>query len=385
MPLEKTRRVSARDPCSICGRRDWCLVASDGRYAICMRTQSEHPARSGEGYIHRLDGRTPYRPAPHPSHDRAAANGADGTVAPLEQRDRVYRRLLAACRLGGRHTLELQARGYSCEEMAARGYRSLHLQGRKHLAECSQNGSANSLAGVPGYYTKTGQDDVTFWTLGGSPGLLVPCRSPEGRIRGLRIRRDDAGDANKYHWLSSKGKPGGAGSGLHCHVARPLSGQLRDEATWITEGEIKADLAAERLGAIVVSIPGVASWSQALPDLAELLPAGGRVVIGLDADWRTNPAVHGALWSLALACLTLGYNTEVAIWEAGPKGLDDLLTAGLSPQRTAPGNIPPPEWRPRLSSRKLAELPAQARRETVTLADVRAKLPEVFASLCPCG
>ena len=200
---------------------------------------------------------------------------------------------------------------------------------------------------------------------------------PNGWIRGYQIRPGDPRKGGKYRWLSSANRPGGTSSGVNCHVARPLSGAVGDEAVWITEGIFKADLAAERLGANVVSIPGVGCWRQAMPDLAELLPHGGDVVVAMDSDWRENAAVHEAAWCLAQVCAAIGYGVEVALWEPTHKGLDDLLTAGMRPRRTGPAAVPAPAWVPKVSSRRLAEITATAgmAAETVTLAEMRARLP----------
>src|SRR5262245_44230580 len=47
------RRVRRGQPCPICERPDWCLLAADGSAAICARTES--PKRCGEaGCLHRL-------------------------------------------------------------------------------------------------------------------------------------------------------------------------------------------------------------------------------------------------------------------------------------------------------------------------------------------
>ena len=78
---------------------------------------------------------------------------------------------------------------------------------------------------------------------------------------------------------------------------------------------MKANIAADILGAAVVSIPGVSSWQLALMDLTELLPNGGSVVVALDADWRTNPAVQRAAWGLSRSCAALDYHAEIALWE----------------------------------------------------------------------
>jgi hypothetical protein len=51
-------RVRRDMPCPICGRPDWCLIASDGDAAICARVES--PYRRGDaGYFHRLVGTVP--------------------------------------------------------------------------------------------------------------------------------------------------------------------------------------------------------------------------------------------------------------------------------------------------------------------------------------
>jgi len=39
MSAEKMIRVSRRQPCPICGKPDWCLMAEDGSAAICARIE----------------------------------------------------------------------------------------------------------------------------------------------------------------------------------------------------------------------------------------------------------------------------------------------------------------------------------------------------------
>jgi hypothetical protein len=46
-------RVTAKAPCPVCRRPDWCGVSSDGRFAVCMRVPSDQPTRNG-GYLHKL-------------------------------------------------------------------------------------------------------------------------------------------------------------------------------------------------------------------------------------------------------------------------------------------------------------------------------------------
>jgi hypothetical protein len=275
-------------------------------------------------------------------------------LAPLDRRDRVYRRLLSLCRLSGKHRQDLLARGCSSEEITVASYATLPLQGRARICKQIREGNVLSLDGVPGFYLGNGERRA-YWTLAGSPGLLIPCHAPDGRIRGLRIRPDDTGGAGKYRWLSSAKRSGGVGSGVHCHIARPAV--VQDSRVWIVEGEIKANISAPRLGAVVVSIPGVDTWTQALPDLAELLPDCGRVVVALDSDWRDKLAVHQAAWNLVMALETLGYNTEVALWACTTKGLDDLLVSKGFPELHPASALPEPTWPAKVSSRRMADAP----------------------------
>ncbi len=64
LTTSKWIRVSRASPCPICRRPDWCGVAADGSAAICMRVESERPARNG-GWLHRLE-EAPFRMPPPP-------------------------------------------------------------------------------------------------------------------------------------------------------------------------------------------------------------------------------------------------------------------------------------------------------------------------------
>lgn len=255
---------------------------------------------------------------------------------------------MALLPLSSAHRDDLADRGFAAADVERLGYGS--ISGDEPADLLRKLSRSLDVAAVPGFHLKPGAYGQ-YWTVTAPPGVLIPCVAPDGLIRGIRVRPDETGDGGKYRWLSSKGRPGGASSGVHCHVARPAAAV--SGTVWVTEGEIKADLSAARLGAVVLSIPGVSSWATALPDLAALLPRDGRVVVALDMDWKSKLQVHAAAWDLSAACTARGYAVEVATWDEKYKGLDDALVAGARPDRSPPSILPEPPWPGRLRSRVL--------------------------------
>jgi len=101
----------------------------------------------------------------------------------------------------------------------------------------------------------------------------LPVQDAQGRVQALHVRAD-AGP-----WWSTPGRPGGASSGAPVHGA----GRAAPRTTvWITEGPLKATVAADRLGVPVIGVPGATLWTHALPVLARLAPT--TVVQALDQD-----------------------------------------------------------------------------------------------------
>ena len=316
----RTRRVSRTHPCPICGHPDWCLVAKDGAYAICMRVASSRPSRSESGgWVHRLHGRLQEVCSASPKVSR-------GKRASEEQCDLVYRELLAHLDLSSRHRAQLRTRGFSSESIGNSLYRTLPPLGRPKLCRAVQTCRKDKLTGVPGFWLC---EDAgrSCWTLCGSPGLLIPVRDVKGQICAIQIRRNGSKASPRYVWLSSAGKPGGACSGAPCHIAQPLKHKRHTEL-WVTEGPLKGDLASEFLQTTVVAAPGVGLWRGALEVAAELRPSKGTLVVAFDMDFETNPQVARHRQDLLAAALREGWDVRVAQWK-GAKGLDDALRAGI--------------------------------------------------------
>lgn len=178
-----------------------------------------------------------------------------------------------------------------------------------------------AVAGAPGFFrTRQGS-----WQATGLRGILVPVRDEEGRLVGAQIRLDHD-QHGRYRWLSSGGLPGGVASGSPCHVA-PGSGT----EVWVTEGPLKADLAADRLGVPVLGLAGVTTWRRALPLLEALRTS--TVILAFDQDIRpaTQRTVEDQARRLETACRNAGWTVRRATWSAEYKGLDDALAANTRP------------------------------------------------------
>lgn len=67
--VRKFLTVSPKHPCPICEKKDWCGYSDDGHLVICMRVQSDRPAKNG-GWTHIIkdfDTQLPILPPPPPT------------------------------------------------------------------------------------------------------------------------------------------------------------------------------------------------------------------------------------------------------------------------------------------------------------------------------
>ncbi len=360
-------RVSRRNPCPICGKLKGCLifpVLSDGsQHVICVRITSERPATNAlGGCIHTLSGATPsYNPSPLPSIVTSAR------LAPIEVRDWAYSQLLSDQSLLGKHLDELLRRGLSQNSIEARNYCSWgsNRYQRKPLATRIYELDHQTLD-VPGIVVR--DQGRPYLSLAGAPGIAIPVRNPAGQIQSLLLMVDDKTNG-KYRPLSSACR-GGASPGTPIHTARPLAHPKPDGRVWITEGPLKADIAAERLHETVLGLPGVNALQHLLPTVLELQARGEltSVVIALDMDYHQNQAVQKARDLIAERIARQGIPVWLADWPKQCKGLDDLLIARGRPKLTAyqvQGNGPRPV------ELDLNPIPAKPSKPKVTLERAR--------------
>jgi len=304
-------RVSRERPCPKCGRPTWCLIGDDGA-ALCKRVASARQ-RGEAGWYHPPDGVPPPLDAPV-----ACALTAGRPRAADVDLDRVYRALLGRLPLYERHRQHLLVRGLQDTDLARAGYRSLPEGCRagivRHLRSLYRD---ELLVAVPGIVTRRGQRD-DYLTLTGAPGLLIPVGSAAGLVVGLVVRPDDPGDGGKYRWLSGGG---GACSGTRGHVP---AGVQPSQRVVVTEGCLKADVAAALSGRSFIGLPGSNVTSEALQALREL--GAVEALLALDSDAARNRHVAMAQVEGLRQLKEAGFAAGLVRWNpALGKGIDDML------------------------------------------------------------
>lgn len=313
--------VSAKHPCPVCGKPDNCNVVGDTGDVYCRRIASPRQGRDG-GWFHRI---ADYPSPTYPVRNRSFTENVI-TPAPPEALDRIYRRLLSACPLSSTDRAHLANRCLTDEQIGRHGYASLPKMtpvDRQRLVAQMLEGESDDMVGrIPGLYREHGHLAIT-----GSPGIMIPVVEPGMMIIGIRIRHTEASSTNRYSWVSSKGKPDGCG-GAPLHVAIPV--HCTDTSTVIiTEGEIKANIAADKLGRPVISVPGVTITEGVVPLLEQL--GAATVWIAYDSDAASKPAVAQAEQRLIRKLADRGFAVRRLSWPSHFKGIDDALSAGCSP------------------------------------------------------
>jgi hypothetical protein len=162
-----------------------------------------------------------------------------------------------------------------------------------------------------------------------------PWRDEFGRTVALRAYM---GRRAEPRYLTSAGR-----TGPLVHFAFGVAREHVASVPWLlTEGWMKAEVAAHALGVVAVALPGVAtkaSWRRALAAKQRLAP-DAPTVIAFDAEaWTTrlDIACHALELALEVQRRT-GRQAGFAVWDAEadqdgkpqPKGIDDAVVAGAT-------------------------------------------------------
>jgi hypothetical protein len=292
---------------------------------------------------------------PYPLELASASTGGVGpSLVELQQRDQVYRRLLEHHLLLHHEDREaLRQRGLSPERIRAGAYRTLSVHAGAPLAHAlvAELGEERVYA-TPGFY----RDDQGRPACAAVPGLVIPVRNRHGLIVALKTRRSGPAKPKYLYWSSSRQGGPSPGAPVHWPVGA-LAAAGEQGLVRCTEGELKADVAAALSGLPTFSIPGVASWPAAVPELEALQVRGvTRLLVTFDRrDVQANTEVAACQAALLTAAGQRGFTVGTETWSEPEKykGCDDALAAGLplipqwEPGVACSGSTAePPGWQP---------------------------------------
>ena len=264
------------------------------------------------------------------SVDRPRLLEADA-LASREARHAVYTALLTTAGLSAAHRQALRQRGLSEAAIDQGQYATLPPGDRQDLLAVLRD-TFPDLRGIPGIARRP---DRPGWRLEGSPGLLIPVRDRRGQIQACQIRRDTS--QARYHWLTSTPHRAGwtgTSPGTPFHVAGTAWRRPRT-LWWVTEGPLKADVAAFFLHRPVLGIPGVSLWPRVGQVLSQWHPPAVVLAFDHDPHPETRARVQAAQQQLGVLLQAAGIRVLLATWPEGPKGVDDALAQGLTVQPTA--------------------------------------------------
>lgn len=250
------------------------------------------------------------------------------SLAPLEERDRVYRALLNRLTLAPDHRESLLRRGLTDEAIERLGYKSTPVVGFHALAQ-SLLDEGYTLFGVPGFY----RDEDGRWTMAvWRRGILIP-GTYFGKIQGFQIRLDHKmKKGGKFLTFSSRDELDGTMGENWCHMVGPVR-----EKILLIEGYMKADIVHHFTGQTMLAIPGVTSLQHLEAALKDLIPLGVRhVMTCFDMDYLKNRHVENAYRNLVTLLGKLDITFGTYLWVPDHNGLDDYIWEFCLNQGKAP-------------------------------------------------
>lgn len=191
------------------------------------------------------------------------------------------------------------------------------------------------LARVPELWARPGSGHVVLGSFRGAQ-YLEPWCDEQTRVVALRAYMGKRAEP-RYKTCAGRWGP-------LLHFAYGVPREDASSVPWVlTEGWMKAEVAAHALGVVAVAFAGVnqkRAWERALAVKGSIAPEAP-LFIAFDAEaWTTRPdiAIH-ALELARLAWRTEGRTAGFAAWETDvvdgkpePKGIDDALVAGVEVQ-----------------------------------------------------
>lgn len=249
-------------------------------------------------------------------------------LAPVEQRDKVYREFIKLLDLDEKHKEHLLLRGLTETFIKFKSYKSLNVRDERKRKEICRTliEKGLSLEGVPGFFRHSDGS----WDFINYDGFCIPAKDFEGRIQGLQVRIvKENSTSGKYRWFSSGNVPTGTSAKNFIHVTGSFN-EEKCRRAFISEGILKADICSYLMdGELFIGIPGIANSHDSAVEVVKKLGLKyeGEVYVVVDNDYYDKKEVQDAFEKLkkkfkeaGISILRLGFNLSY-------KGFDDYLLA----------------------------------------------------------
>ena len=277
----------------------------------------------------------------------------EAEIAPLDVRDKTYRRFLEELHLSEKNLSMLLARGFNRTAIESLGYKTFPSRSEVNYFDLCRRLQADGciLEGVPGFF-KTKKGDFTFVQL--TKGIIMPSLTRENKIAYLQVRKDDdlrifnedKGELEaKCSWFSSRGLNAGSKASAEVHYACDMRYSKEHKTYYpvvkdtvlLTEGIMKGDLIHDIMPQIpVITVAGVNNYLHLRDSLRYLKGLGVKNVMHcFDMDYRTNKNVEKAMQEIKKIIEEEGLIYIFRAWETKIQvdgkildllnGLDDFL------------------------------------------------------------
>lgn len=247
-------------------------------------------------------------------------------LAPVEQRDLVYREFLNLLNLSDEHREHLLGRGLTDTFVKFKMYKSLNIKDEKTRKEICKKliEKGSPLDGVPGFFKHSdGSYDFVNYN-----GFAIPVRDLSGRIQGLHIRLVNTNNENgKYRWFSSANISTGTGAKNFVHVVGTFN-EEKYRRVFIIEGALKADICSYLMdGELFIALPGVNNSHDEAVQIVKQLGLKNEVFIVFDNDIIEKKEVQEAYERLKKKFKNEGITAMRLAFNLNYKGYDDYLIA----------------------------------------------------------
>ncbi len=246
-------------------------------------------------------------------------------LAPVEQRNKVYREFLKLLDIDKKHKEHLLERGLTEVFIKFKGYKSLNVKDERKRKEICGTllEKGLTLEGVPGFFKHSNGE----WDFVPYNGFCIPVIDLEGMIQGLQVRI--VGDANngKYRWFSSGNISTGTSAKNFVHVVGTFN-EEKYKRVFVIEGALKADICSYLMdGELFIALPGVNSSHDEAVQIVKKLGLKNEVFIVFDNDIIEKKEVQKAYERLKRKFKNEGITATRLAFNLDYKGYDDYLIA----------------------------------------------------------